>query len=560
MTYIKLFILTALTFSFMGCASGSKMHSPGSDSPNPQDSKAYEHFFNGAMLDFQDEYEKALIEYYQALLYDSTSAQIRKSIARDLMRLQHYESAAKYLQQALSMNPKDREILNYLAEASYNLQNYQSSIEYYNRLFKLDPYNTTVQNNIIYLYTQLKMDQALLNFYKTLMVYYPDDSSYAIQYAMSNLKQKNVDEAQRVLEKVVTTDSTELNALVVLGNLYEIKKDTNNAIQTYKKILAADPDNEEVLNRVYRILRVKGDWQEIVQLYSSLLTLHPENAQLRLMLAEAYYFQENMDEAQRVVEPVTENATYAAAAYELLGRIAFEKEDFENALKYFTSLTEENPENRFGWLFLAVIYNRQNKFEQSSNVLENALNILPRDADLLSMYGSTLSQQGRDQQALKPLEKSLELDQENISTISSLAAVYDKLQMWNKSDSLYINALKKEPDNALLLNNYSYSLAQRNLQLEKALDLVTRALELDPGNSAYLDTKGWIYYKLGQYDQALEFIGKALESREESAEVLEHMGDVYFKKGQPEQAKKYWQQALEKDPSNTNLAQKIQDL
>ncbi|MCK5452998.1 MAG: tetratricopeptide repeat protein, partial [Calditrichia bacterium] len=238
----------------------------------------------------------------------------------------------------------------------------------------------------------------------------------------------------------------------------------------------------------------------------------------------------------------------------------FDREDFEEAEKYFTSLTEETPQNRFSWLFLAIIYNRQSQFQQSLLVLERSLNIHQNDVDLLAMYGSTLSQVDRDRDALPPLEKALELNKENTATITSIAAVYDKLEMWHKSDSLYKEALDKNPRNALLLNNYSYSLAQRDLQLERALEMVDRALEVDPDNGAYLDTKGWIYFKMGKFEDAQRFIQKALDSREESAEVLEHMGDIYYQLGQLEEAKIYWQKALDKDPQNFELTQKIQDL
>jgi Tfp pilus assembly protein PilF len=176
------------------------------------------------------------------------------------------------------------------------------------------------------------------------------------------------------------------------------------------------------------------------------------------------------------------------------------------------------------------------------------------------MYGSTLSQVGRDREAILPLEKALALNRENTATITSIAAVYDKLEMWDKSDSLYEAVLQRNPKNALLLNNYSYSLAQRNLQLERALEMVDTALQVDPDNGAYLDTKGWIYYKMGRYEEARQYIQKALDSREDSAEVLEHMGDIYYQLGQLEEAKNYWQRALEKDPQNNELAQKIQDL
>ena len=409
-------------------------------------------------------------------------------------------------------------------------------------------------------YSHLKMEEELIKFYKEMMNYYPDDNKYAVQYALSNIKRRNIPEAQKVLEKVVKQDSTQINALLVLGNLYEVQKDTANAIKTYKNILSLDPMNEDVLNRIYRILRSQGNWQEIESIYKDILESSRENTQVRLILAETYYFQEKNDAARAVLAPVLADENYRFAAFELLGRIAFDREDFEEAEQYFISLTEETPQNRFSWLFLALIYNRQNQYQKSLSVLEQSLNIHQDDIDLLAMYGSTLSQVGRDRDALPPLEKALALNNENTATITSIAAVYDKLEMWEKSDSLYKKALINNPKNALLLNNFSYSLTQRNLELEKALEMVNTALEMDPDNGAYLDTKGWIYYKLGNFEEAKRYIQKALDSREDSAEVLEHMGDIYYQLGQLEDAKNFWQKALEKDPQNIELTQKIQDL
>jgi Flp pilus assembly protein TadD len=546
---------------FVGCASSSEMkHVQLSEEERIRNEKAYDHYFQGVMLDFQDQYDKALIEYYQALLYDSTSAQINKAIARNQMRLQNYESSLIHLKRSFALNPKDKETLNYLAEAYYNLNNHQESIYYYSKLLEIDPYNETVQNNLIFLYSHLKKDQDLSRFYWKMMGYYPGDSKFAIQYALVNIRLKNITEAQKVLEDVIERDSTEIEALQVLGNIYEINRDTVNALQTYKIILDIDPTNEENLTRIYRILRFQGNWEEIERIYSTMLTRGQESPQVRLILAETYYFQDKDEQAKAVLNPVLQEDNFRLAAYEILGRIAYENENFSEAESLFIFLTQDNPENRFGWLFLALIYNQQNEQQMSIKVLKQALTIHRDDPDLLAMYGSALSQTGQDQEAIKPLERALEQDRENIATISSIAAVYDKLQMWNKSDSLYNEALKREPRNALLLNNYSYSLSQRNIELEKALEMVTLALEIDPDNGAYLDTKGWIYYQLKDFEKALFYIQKALDSREESAEVLEHMGDVYYQMGEMNQAKIFWQRALEKDPKNSELAQKIKEL
>ena len=134
MKLLKIHLVTALTIVFLGCASSGKMNpSEQAEQERLRAEKAYDYYLEGAMLDFQDQYEKALIQYYQALLYDSSSAQINKAIARNLMRLQNYESAIIHLKKSYALNPKDKETLNYLAEAYYNVKKYRQSIIYYNK-------------------------------------------------------------------------------------------------------------------------------------------------------------------------------------------------------------------------------------------------------------------------------------------------------------------------------------------------------------------------------------------------------------------------------------------
>ncbi len=587
MKILKIILVLFLPLYLTHCASTSKTTQSRQISSNQTskvetDGKAYSHYLEGALYDFQNQYEKALIEYYQALLYDSTSAQILKAIARDLMRLQRYDSAVEYLKKSYKLNPEDPETLNFLGEAYYNDKKYKKSLHYYKQLFKLDPYNQSVQNNLVFLYSNLKMDNQLLNFYKKLTTLYPGSSKHTIQYAMALLKRKKVDKAQNLLEQVVKAETTpsqnmeetndvdltkeelrnfsNLNILYVLGTLHETKKDTAKAIDIYKLILDENPQFEDALTRLFRIYRSRGNWDAIGNIYQPIISQDTSNSRARLILSEAYFYQEKMDSARMVLEPVMEDNKFRTSALELLGRIAFEENSLDEAENYFSLLTNENPKNKFSWIFLTLINNRQNQYNESIHILENALVHHQKDPDLLSLYGSTLSEMGKDKKAIEPLEKAHKLNPKDVNTIASLAAVYDKLKMWEKSDSLYESYLEKDSDNALLLNNYSYSLTERDVQLDKALNMAKKALKIDPKNGAYLDTMGWIYFKLGKYDKARQYIQQALDSREESAEVIEHMGDVYFKLNQLDKARQYWEKALEKDPENGDIKQKIQNL
>jgi Tfp pilus assembly protein PilF len=135
------------------------------------------------------------------------------------------------------------------------------------------------------------------------------------------------------------------------------------------------------------------------------------------------------------------------------------------------------------------------------------------------------------------------------------------LKRWKECDSLYEEALRIDStsaSSAIVLNNYGYSLAERGLQLERALRMATRAVELEPDNASYLDTLGWIYFKISRFDDAHRYIEKAVATGQASAVVTEHLGDVYYKLGNKDKATEYWQRALKLDQSNQALKEKIE--
>jgi uncharacterized protein HemY len=78
-----------------------------------------------------------------------------------------------------------------------------------------------------------------------------------------------------------------------------------------------------------------------------------------------------------------------------------------------------------------------------------------------------------------------------------------------------------------------------------------------PGNPAFLDTLGWIYFKKGDYEKAREHIAASIDTGQASATVMEHMGDVYEKLGDMDEARNWWQQALDRDDTREHLREKL---
>ncbi len=134
----------------------------------------------------------------------------------------------------------------------------------------------------------------------------------------------------------------------------------------------------------------------------------------------------------------------------------------------------------------------------------------------------------------------------------TLATVQQSAGDFQGAETTLREIIKNSPQNPIALNNLGYFLAERGEKLDEALNLIKKALELSPNNPSYLDSLGWTYFKLGQFDEAEQNLKNALRYDDTSSTIQEHLGDIYQKQGKADLAKNYWQKAL-------NLAYETED-
>jgi len=119
--------------------------------------------------------------------------------------------------------------------------------------------------------------------------------------------------------------------------------------------------------------------------------------------------------------------------------------------------------------------------------------------------------------------------------------LYDR----DKAEDSFREVLKQDPNNSMTLNYLGYMMADHNMHLEEALTMIKRAVELDPQNGAYLDSLGWVYFKLGNYDEAEDNLRRAAEKTPNDATIQDHLGELYAKTGKLKLATVHWERALD---------------
>lgn len=556
--------------------------------------KARDHFTQGMFYELENKHENALIEFYQALLYDSTSSTVYNRIAENHMSLGRYESALRYLQKSLKLQPEEPETIRFIADCHYRLKDDEKAIDNLKRVLEIDPLDENARSLLLLLYRKNGNYIGLAKQYEQMINIYGEDEDWVRKAATIYLKNGQVDEALALFKLYVDADSGNAGMWYSVGMAYELKEKSDDAITAYTKAIEIAPEVTEAAQRVYSLCRKEQKWERLIAIFQP-FTNTPDVAVYKLAIADAYISKEekDFDKSEKILLPLLEKENVEWQVYELMGRVEWGQKNYNKAAAYFQTVIDLDVKNQIGWIFKGFVLSDADSLDSAEKHYEQSLKYLPNNSFLLTFHGISLQQLNRDEEAvdqfkkallidstsvntlvsygislnrldrteeaLVPLERAVELEPKNHTALSSLGMIYDELKIYDKCDSLYENALRLFPDDPLFLNNYAYSLAERSEKLDFALEMAKKAVAAEPENDAYQDTIGWIYYRMGIYNLALLHIKKSVEDRQDSAVVIEHLGDVFLKLGDLKEAKSQWKRALEIDKDNERLKQKIEN-
>jgi tetratricopeptide (TPR) repeat protein len=211
-------------------------------------------------------------------------------------------------------------------------------------------------------------------------------------------------------------------------------------------------------------------------------------------------------------------------------------------------------------LAVAVFYSNKKEKERALNVLNKYEVKYPDNFNFPFYKGLIYTELDSNRLALNEYFQAFHIDTTNLDVLGQIGLLYDRLKIYDSCDYAYEKVLTIEPDNPLINNNFAYSLSVRGAELEKALEMSTKAIGQEPDNPSYLDTYGWIQYNIGNFEIALDYILKAMKAGDASAEVYEHLGYIYLKLEKKEEAYNAWKKSLELNPDNDIIKEKMKIL
>ena len=518
---------------------------------------ALAHFAEGIDLEENGEMEKALEAYRQVLNVDPGQIELAVRVAALLTRDDDYPGAIDVLKDVIKVHPKASEPYLELAfiYAKY-LNKLDQAIEFANKAIALDPQRIDGYQRLFEIHLIAGDEKKATETLDRAAKVHSDDPMYWARlgrlYGSLILKpdaKPTPEETARlndVFQKAAANGPNNAAVLKEVGDYFASTQQIKEALPFYLRVLELQPDDANIREKLATGFVLTNQRTRAVETLKEIIKEHPEKYQPYELLAQLHD-----DEARALVRA---NQTEQANA------------EFKRAAQNYEQSLLINPNHATTYLRLAeLLLVPLKEGEHAVSVLSEARRRYPDAPEFAYYLAIALRESKQAKDAVVMFEEALNEAQNAQAEFLKprfyleYGAAAQEAGLYDKAADLFRKAIAMDPANAAEPYNYlAYMWAEQNIHLDEAEDAVKRALQLDPDNGAYLDSMAWVEYRQGKYDQALEHLKRAVENLpREDAVVFEHLGDVYLKLNRMSQALEAWQKAKTLDPSNKDLAAKI---
>ena len=358
--------------------------------------------------------------------------------------------------------------------------------------------------------------------------------------------------------------SSDLVALV----LAQIIEDRAESVQSLVAFLQKNPKSREVRLAYARTLIEQNKVAEAKAQFALLLTHHPDDRTtlyaLGLMAAQAGEMREAESYLSKYIQTLGDQPDRerdSTQALLVLAQIAEDKNDTAAALKWLEKIEPDNQGSYISAKLRRAMLLAKAKNPEAARALLQQAEVRNDDdrAKLTVGEAQLLRDAGRLDDALRMVADALELNKNNIDLLYEHAMLAERAKQFDLMERELRKLIKVAPDNQHAYNALGYSFADRNLRLQEAFDLISKANQIAPNDPYILDSLGWVEFRLGRLEQALKTLQRAYEIKAD-AEIAAHLGEVMWKMGRQDEAKKLWRSANDKDPKNETLRATLQRL
>ena len=524
--------------------------------------------------------KKAIEQYTKVTQKDSKDLESWLTLGRLYKLSQNSVDSEKAYKKVLEVDANNEDALTGLALVYSDLGDTTRATELLRKVADKNPSLRTLEA-LSGAYEQMREYGLASETLKKALELRPDSPEIKRALATNLLMADQVDGALKLFQELFAEDPKDVGALLRISQIYRQKRNYEKAWEAAKKASEIDSNNLEIRYNEVTLYEAEGKLKEAIAVMKEILGPAPRTSVSagergnRIILLErlgVLYRQSDqpklaVDTFRQIAEIDADSAPRAIAQVIDTYRQA---KDLPKALEEADSAVRKYPNDRTLKMVRANVLSESGKYDQAVSELKTLLDG-KSDREIHLTLAQVYEKQKNFAEVTKEIdaaEKLSESKEEKEGIYFTRGAMLEKQKNFDAAEREFRKVIEVNPRNASALNYLGYMLADRNVKLAEAHQLIAKALDIDPNNGAYLDSLGWVLYRMDKLQEAEKNLKLAIERTGKDPTVYDHLGDVQFKQGKVKEAIVQWQQSLkeyelvaagERDPVEVAKVQKKLD-
>ncbi len=503
---------------------------------------------------YRGEYSTALEKYVDMAL-KTRDAGVAQRAAMLAVYLKRHEEALTTSKIWVEQEPNSIEARRYLSEQLLRIGDMEQAIVHMEAIKNLGG----LANFESFAYSAANMDdkgrEVLLEAMSRMLAEYPGDAQLMFSKAVLLEQSGQLEEALQLANQLLVSKK-DINVIVLKVNALKDLLRTDEALVFLESTLEELADKRRLRLIYARMLFEAERLVDAEKQYELVHQQAPNDSDILFALALISMEQGKDESAKGYLNQMIRFNRRANEAHYYLGSIADKNDKIPQAISEY-KMVGPGREYLAAQVRIAALLADQDRLDDARAHLENQrANNPDRYNRLVMIEGQLLSERGHEAEFFELLEMVIQKQPENVELLYFRAMTGQSLGRLDVLEQDLLRVIEIDPGNADAMNALGYTLADQTDRHDEALVLIERALEIKPNEAAFIDSLGWVQYRLENYKDAVTNLRKAL-SLFDNDEVAAHLGEVLWVSGEQQEARNVWQKALDARPDSDILKRVI---
>lgn len=368
-------------------------------------------------------------------------------------------------------------------------------------------------------------------------------------------------EAEALYEEALKHEPGNLKALTFLSDLFVIQQELDKAAEVYEKILRVKKDDAFIFFNLGIIYSKLDKLDKAEENLNKAIELDEGYIEAQMVLGYVYEIEGKYQEAIKQYNKVLAIDTLNKDAHLRLGQLYYHAGQADKAIEENRVLIRLDMDSPEAYLRIFSIHMAERKYGEAEAILLEAIRNGVSSGVIYVSLGYLAGVTGENRKAMDYYGVAADKEPDNPMYKFYLGAAMDRSGKRDEAIKVLESIVAADPQGIPEAFNYlGYIYVEKNENLDRAIELIRKALEEDPENGAYMDSLAWAYFKKGMIKEALAEIEKALETMPDDPTIREHSGDIKFALGDTAGAQAEWARSLVIDPGNAAVKLKLEKL